>query len=444
MNTTEDRLRTAIRETAAEIAASSTLPLSLPEPARRVPRPHLRLRGGQHPSGWRRAVAPVAAAASVIAVVAASLVLTSSGGSPGQGPGTAAETPAARAAALASVPPYYVALTGYPGMQQHAVVRASATGAVLATITPPKPYGTFSWVNGAADDRTFVLATQRWWRITPGKAGLAAEKRDSETRVRFFRLQLGPAGRVSRLTAIPSLPSGPRVAQLAGIALSPDGSNLAVALHGSGPSDAQRDPQIMAINLATGSQRTWVWPGTGWVGNFKPLGEPLSWTADGRMLEFQKWTGGNVQVRLLDTTAPGSSLRSARLVVRFFNRGGVFTINPGNSIITPDGTKVVVPLARNTLRPDAMELEIAELSSSTGKAARILDPWQFKGLGAASWQDVLWTSSSGSTLIVESPPGTDPAGHVVTRAIGPVAGVLAGGQFTPLPRAPQNLLDVAW
>jgi hypothetical protein len=33
---------------------------------------------------------------------------------------------------------------------------------------------------------------------------------------------------------------------------------------------------------------------------------------------------------------------------------------------------------------------------------------------------------------------------VVTRAIDPVAGVLAGGQFTPLPRAPQNLLDVAW
>ena len=86
-----------------------------------------------------------------------------------------------------------------------------------------------------------------------------------------------------------------------------------------------------------------------------------------------------------------------------------------------------------------MELEIAELSSSTGQAVRILDPWRFKGLGAASWQDVLWTNSSGSTLIVESPPGTDPAGHWITRAIGPVPGVLTGGRFTPLPRAPQNL-----
>jgi hypothetical protein len=439
MNTTEDRLRTAIRETADEVTAGSTLPLSLPDPSRRVPRPQLRLRGGRHPSGWRRAVAPVAAAASVIAVVAASLAITGTSGAHGQGPG--AETPAARAAALASVPPYYVALTGYAGMRQHAVVRASATGAVLATINAPKPYRTLTWVSGAADDRTFVLTAQRWWQIRPGKAGLAAENRDGDTRVRFFRLQIGSTGRVAQLTELP-LPEKPRATQLAGIALSPDGSELAVALHGSGPSE--RDPKILGINLATGSQREWVWPGTGWVGNFKPIGEPLSWTADGRMLAFQKWTGSNVAVRLLDTTAPGADLRSARLVARFFNRDGVFTISPGNTIVTPDGTKILVPLARNTLRPDTMELRITEFSASTGRAARTLDPWRFKGLGAASWQDVLWTNSSGSTLIVESPPGLDPAGHVVTHAIEPVPGVLTGGQFTPLPKAPQNLVEAAW
>ena len=165
---------------------------------------------------------------------------------------------------------------------------------------------------------------------------------------------------MTQLTALP-LSEKPQAAQLAGIALSPDGSKLAIALHGSGSPQAQRDPKIEVITLATGAARQWVWPGTGWVGNFKPIGEPLSWTADGRMLAFQKWTGGNVQVRLLDTTAPGSSLLSARLVVRFFNRDGVFTISPGNSIITPDGTKVVVPLARNTLRPETMELRITRI-----------------------------------------------------------------------------------
>ena len=427
MNTTEERLRTAIRETAAEITAGSTLPLSLPEPSRRVPRPRLRLRGARHPDGWRRAIAPAAAAASVIAVVAASLVLTSGGGSRGQGPGSGTETPAARAAALASVPPYYVALTGDAAEAQHAVVRATATGAVLATITAPRPYRTLTWVSGAADDRTFILAAQRWWQIRPGKAGQAAENRDGDTRVRFFRLQLGSTGHVTQLTEL-SLPQKPRAGQLAGIALSPDGSELALDLTpGSGPSE--RNPEILGINLATGSQREWVWPGTGWVGNFKPMGEPLSWTADGRMLAFQKWTGNNVAVRLLDTTARGADLRSARLVARFFSRDGVFTIGPAaNTIITPDGTKVVVPSARYTLRPDTTELRITEFSSSTGNVVRILDPWRFKGSGAASWQDVLWTNSSGSTLIVEAPPGTDPAGHWITRAIEPVPGVLAGGQ----------------
>ena len=304
------------------------------------------------------------------------------------------------------------------------MVRASATGAVLATITAPKPYSTLTWVSGAADDRTFVLAGQRWWPIRPGKAGLAAEKRDGGTRVRFFRLQLSSTGRVAQLTEL-SLPEKPRAVQLAGIALSPDGSELAVALHGSGPS--KRGPEILVISLATGSQREWVWPGTGWVGNFKPMGEPLSWTADGRMLAFQNGRG----------TTPGTSPRHHRAgqqpaigpAVARFSAGTGFHPQPGHPIITPDGTKVVVPLARNTTRPDAAELEIAEFSSSTGQAARILDPWRFKGLGAASWQDVLWTNPSGSTLIVESPPGTDPHGRWITRAIEPVPGVLTGGRF---------------
>jgi hypothetical protein len=439
MNTTEERLLAAIRETAAEITPGSTLPLSLPEPSRRAQRPHPRLRGGRHPSGWRRAVTPVAAAASVIAVVAASLAITGTSGTHGQGPG--AETPAARAAALASVPPYYVALTGYAGMRQQAVVRASATGAVLATITAPKPYSTFTFVSGAADDRTFILAAQRWWRIAPGKAGQAAENRDGNTRVRFFRLQIGSTGRVTQLTEL-SLPQRPRSVQLGGIALSPDGSELALDLQGSGP--ALLDPKILGINLATGSQREWVWPRAGWIGNFKPEGEPLSWTADGRMLAFQTWTGSAAQIRVLDTTAPGSSLLSARLVVRFPTRDGVFTLNPFNSLITPDGTKLIVPLVEDKLQSATTKLEIAELSASTGKAARTLDPWRFKGVGASSWQNALWTSSSGSTLIVEAPPGTDPAGHVVTHAIEPVPGVLTGGQFTPLPKAPQNLVEAAW
>jgi hypothetical protein len=52
----------------------------------------------------------------------------------------------------------------------------------------------------------------------------------------------------------------------------------------------------------------------------------------------------------------------------------------------------------------------------------------------SGWQEVLWTSPSGSTLIVTDPRGKQGAS---------VTGVLTGGRFTPLPRAPQTN-QIAW
>ncbi len=80
---------------------------------------------------------------------------------------------------------------------------------------------------------------------------------------------------------------------------------------------------------ARGHDVRWVSQGRGpataerWVGNDKPMGQPLSWTADGRTVAFPISTqsGGITTVRLLDTTAPGSSLRSARSSVVFLAGG---------------------------------------------------------------------------------------------------------------------------
>jgi hypothetical protein len=41
-----------------------------------------------------------------------------------------------------------------------AELRSTQTGAVTATITPPKPYVSFTGVTSAADNRTFVLSAQ--------------------------------------------------------------------------------------------------------------------------------------------------------------------------------------------------------------------------------------------------------------------------------------------
>ena len=138
MNTVEDRLRTALRETAGEVTPRSVPPLRLHGARRReVAGPAARRR-------WVAWLAPLAAAASVTAVIAASLAISTAF----HGGHRAARGPAGP---FAGVPPYYVALAVRKphlkpsiAQRQFAQVRATATGAVLAVVTPPKPYGTFS------------------------------------------------------------------------------------------------------------------------------------------------------------------------------------------------------------------------------------------------------------------------------------------------------------
>jgi hypothetical protein len=94
------------------------------------------------------------------------------------------------------VPEYYVALdlvgdedSGRPGLPHvpatEAVVRVTATGDTLAAVSPPEPYGTFTGVTAAADNRTFVLAGQ-----VPAQLPLRSIPPN-----RFFRLRIDPLAR---------------------------------------------------------------------------------------------------------------------------------------------------------------------------------------------------------------------------------------------------------
>lgn len=418
MITTEDRLRAAAQAAAATVRPDSVPPLQLPVSPARRPRLFSRI----------RPMAPLAAALSVIVAISAAIALTHT---------IRERPPAPRSAAagrlpLSAVPRFYATLSGVAGMPDPVVIRATATGQVLATVTPPRPYRGFTFISGAADDRTFVLAAQRWWQITPGSRGQAAEIRDGATRVVFFRLRFDPATRAARLTPL-SAAGQISAADLAGIALSPDGSRLALTVRPAG---------IKVITLATGAARDWAWPGnsgipasdTGgafWVGNAKPYGDPMSWTSDGRTLAFQLWTrsGGITEVRLLDTRAPGSSLRSARRCVAFIGLGHVKDGPLGNTIITPDGTRVVA-----VTRPHGTaQAQLTEYSASTGQ------PVSTPGRGAAGrlvpW-DVLWTSRDGSTVIVSIAAARYPAPSAM--------GIVWHGRLTVLPGAPSGAVNIAW
>jgi hypothetical protein len=441
MNTVVDRLRAAATAAADTVAPDSAPPLRLPEPPGR----RRDLRGPRSGRTRAAAMAPLAAAAAVIAVVAASLAVTgafhsgrpaSSGArtsQPGSGrshPG-AHEAPqvlsAADRAALASVPEFYVAMDpGAMGHNNRAQVRATATGAVLATVSAPAPYNTWSWVTAAADDRTFVLAAQEWTPVPPGNAGAATEKKDNVTPTKFFVLHLSSGGRTARLSALP-IPVQPGSVWVDGIALSPDGSRLAVVVNANNGDDV--NPAIALYTMATGAKTQWVGPGAAVIGNDKPWGSPLSWAADGRTLAFQITpANGVIEVRLLDTEAPGSLMES-RLGVEW-TRGGVAgargqvitgsdrnpanSLNSYNTLITPDGTKIVCV----TTGPSAAG--VTEFESATARIASVTYP---QGM------EVLWTSASGSTLIVSNPA---------------TVGVLAGGRFTPLPGASDVDVMSAW
>jgi hypothetical protein len=376
---------------------------------------------------WPGLLVPLAAAAAVTGVVAASLAIGAAFHARPAGPGPAAQShpspaplaaAALRPAALRQVPRYFATLTDRVQAQaQAAVVRSTLTGHVLATVTPPRPYQIFTWVSAAADDRTFVLAAQRYWPIGSGQAGMPAENRDNTTPTVFFKLTFDPATHTAKLARL-AVPERIQSAQLAGMAVSPDGTRLALDLRRSIQS-------VQVVTLATGAIRSWAWPGGGWIGNNKPFGQVFSWTADGTTLEFQQWEdGGPADIRLLDTTAPGTSLASSKIVLTFPDAGALGT----NTLLTPDGTRIV------TATPQG----ITEFSVRTGNP--ILSEDQFH-LGLYGWQDVLWAGPGGQALVV-----FDPRGKRTRYGPGHILGVLTGNTFTPIPHDTYQgtFLQIAW
>jgi hypothetical protein len=429
MNQLEDRLAAALRDTGEEVSPDSVPPLRLRGAQRRVTLPRL-------PRRWMTWLTPLAAATAVAAVVATSLAISATfhGHTRGTGPAAAPRwngSPNGPQSALRKVPPYFVTLPPQALIYARtATVRSTVSGRVLATVSPPRPYRVFTWVSGAADNRTFVLAAQRWWNIASGQAGMAAQNRDNTTPTVFFRLTFSPHTRSAQLTRL-NVPGKIRATNLAGVGVSPDGTRLALDLRKS----------IQIVTLATGATRTWTWPGGGWIGNWKPMGQIFSWSADGRYLAFQEW-GGHLHetnhIRILDTTAPSKSLTTAKVIVAYPYRSGAGTLATGNSFLTPDGTKIVTATSFYPRRstPAGGYGQITEYSARTGKPLFHEDRFS----ASIGWQDVLWASPDGSALVVSDPRGKkDSYGGRAS-----VLGVLAGNKFTPIPHGAAEGTLIAW
>jgi hypothetical protein len=457
--------------------------------------------GGRPPGPrrwWAGWLAPVAAAAAVLAAVAGSLAISGVIGRHHVAPKTSGD--AAAAVARAGVPRYFVDL---PGSIQgiggpRAVVGATATGAVLGAVTAPKPYGLFSWASAAANGRDFVLAAQRQ---------LDSGVRQST----FYRLVLSRSGRPGPLTPLP-IPA--LTGDINGFAVSPDGSKLAISFDRPAPGNPGPST-IEVFSVATGAARTWVWSGAGFVGWHKPLAQSLSWESDNRTLLFEQHTDtsqgrqGRVTdtagARLLDTATSGGNLEAASKLLPIPSQKLTGPVS-GPVLITGDGTEVVAPTTtlvspgtsiltlktaayldlhrqcgasndgftkqngkftgiryihyRKTanclkliqqrdryfrryiapradhLTPETTDMTITEFSVKTGKPVLILDRRTFHGEGGPT---VDWAGPSGTSLIADIPGPGQMAQQVI--------GVQDGATFTPLPAAVQHAFQTgqfAW
>ena len=368
---------------------------------------------------------PIAAAMAVIVAIGVSVALPRLLASPPAA--VHASAAPSYAAAPGSVPPYYVALnlagngdycrpSAPYSPATDAVVRATATGAVLATITPPRPYGTFIGVAAAADDRTFVLAAQ----------ALASPPLTQAPPTGFFLLRIDPANPVpsarARLTPL-SITVQAQGAGVTGLALSPAGTKLAIAE----VYPIAAPPALHVITLATGAQR--VWAATTGGPTFGPgtTGEPLSWAGDGRTLAFVL---AGTAVRLLDTDAAGSNLlSSSRLVVS--TPSGYLYPSWEQVIITADGQTIIAVIevaaeAKNG-HGTTVRQELVTYSARTGKLLHVLNRIPVYG----NSERVLWASPTGQVLIVSgTQPGTTVGGCV---NVGATAAVRHDGHFTPIP-----------
>jgi hypothetical protein len=208
--------------------------------------------------------------------------------------GDAAAPPSAAPVAGSSaipidVPDYYVAWM--QASSPYLVVGNTLTGQKIATVKAPAGVFLEEVYGAAADDRTFVVTGHR---LHGTDAGATV----------WYRLRIAPGSSTpARLTPLPM----PVRQSYAGVALSPDGTKVAVALPGTSAAlrvystatgallrewSTKAPGELMAAKVPTGGSRQY----TALV---------LRWSADGRQLAFA-WNAS--AIRVLDATAPDGDL----------------------------------------------------------------------------------------------------------------------------------------
>ena len=396
MTRTQDRLRDALSAQAAQVRDDRLRPLPVREPD---PGAERKARRRQV---WRAWLIPVAAAASVVLVIGLVLTVTRHATPPQRQPVNQ----------QAPLPRYFVRIVpggGTPPIE----VQSVSTGAVIATVRPPKaPRGgtlNVGAVAAAPDDRTFYV---EYGVVSPNI---------NVTQTWILSSSITASGSATPLTTVKGgmLSHQPPDLQTWGsLAVSPDGSKLALTVdssdHISNTSPGYSD-KIIVIDLHTGRRTQWQ------GGLYRPGKQfsipDLSWAADGQSLIFLgQWCdpagegttcdgtpgpGGyrDAQVWSLSTAAGGGSLNHGRLLLGESARYPLIAQALGG----PQGSDLTVAVTSGPANKlgERPELTAEDVSAATGAVQGVdYRVSRAQGFGGDPQQVWLAADPSGQHLLV--------------------------------------------
>jgi hypothetical protein len=398
MTISQDQFRAAIREVADEVTDHDVPALSLLAGDGAAPHIARRWRASNH-----RLLVSLAAALAVVAVIATSVILAEV---PQPASSHARTWPGGAPARIRldreGVPPYYLE-SGYGAKLE---IRDTATGKTVATVRAPKPFDKIGFTAVAAEYWTFAFEafTQKPYRRTASGLRAPAEP------YQIFLAQFNPStARVTvRRLSIPNL-SVPETG-LAGLALSPDGRELAIALQ---PDDAG---QIMVYSLVTGRVKVWRAQGYDFFNGFGVM----SWSSTGT-LAFDKVEGvltKTLGIWLLNTATPGGNLISDSR--HLLDPPGGESIG---AVLTPDGNEILMPVSTITGFAASAAVGTSEIEVFSVPTGRLLGALLRHTGRKPVYRRVIWTSASGDVLIV----------NMSNREFKDGWGVLRGDRITRLP-----------
>jgi hypothetical protein len=281
MSRLEDRLRDAYRDEAGTVTPGSVRDLE--ERIARRARPGTRR--GSSASRWGRVLAPLAAAAAVVAIIVlAAVALRPSPAQPASG-GTSTGAPK-------------FIVTASEGTSTLSV-RDGATGALAGVVHLPDPHlavggGTAPNSVATADGRHYLVAVSAL-SVSPCRSWL----------YQFTLNDQGQPGAVTPFAALPTVGT-----DLYDLAISTNGQMIGYATSTCPNAAAQQPGYLGVTNVRTGKTTRWS------VTSSSFLVQNLSLTADGSQLCYS-FPGGNAAVRVIPTSAAaGNAADRGRTVLQ--------------------------------------------------------------------------------------------------------------------------------